>query len=173
MVIFHKDESGRTTRIQLESADEVAEFKKMTDLADRLRNIQKVRAEKVFAAILAGNETVDIDDQSDSASIAANKWAHETDEVIRECLDHRSISVLIALILDNHQSARQAANAIKRHAENHAMKADVFGWLDTNMVNFKSMDVAAQAVIKQQPIAFRTAREWVAEWKKLRSASTP
>ena len=53
------------------------------------------------------------------------------------------------------------------------MKADVFVWLDANMVNFKSMDKAAEAVIKQQPIAFRTARDWVGEWKKLRSAGTP
>ena len=64
-------------------------------------------------------------------------------------------------------------NAKKRHAENRSMKADVFTWLNTNMVKFKSMDAAAEAVTKQQPITFRTARDWVGEWKKLRSASTP
>ena len=36
----------------------------------------------------------------------------------------------------------------------------------------KSMDAAAQAITKQQPIAFRTARDWVGEWKKLRSTGT-
>lgn len=62
--------------------------------------------------------------------------------------------------------------AAKRHEENRAMKADVFSWLDANMTNFKSMDKAAQAIAdKVAPIAFRTARDWVGEWKKLRSAS--
>jgi len=64
--------------------------------------------------------------------------------------------------------------AIKRHTENHAMKSEVFKWLDANMVNFKSMDGAAAAIAgKIAPIAFRTARDWTGEWKKLRSASTP
>jgi len=53
------------------------------------------------------------------------------------------------------------------------MKADVFVWLDANMVKFRSMDSAAEAITKQQPIAFRTAREWAGEWKKLRSTGTP
>lgn len=62
--------------------------------------------------------------------------------------------------------------AAKRHEENRAMKADVFSWLDANMSNFKSMDKAAEAIAsKVAPIAVRTARDWVGEWKKLRSAS--
>jgi hypothetical protein len=60
-----------------------------------------------------------------------------------------------------------------RHAENRSMKADVFKWLDANKTDRMSMDAAAQAIIKQQPIAFRTARDWVADWKKLRSTSRP
>jgi hypothetical protein len=67
--------------------------------------------------------------------------------------------------------AKAAAQA--RHSETRNMKADVFEWLDTHMVEFKSMDAAAQAIIKQQPVVFRTARDWVGEWKKLRSAGTP
>ena len=70
----------------------------------------------------------------------------------------------------------RSAIAIKaagvRHAEHRSMKLDVFRWLD-EQVNFKSLDSAAEAVIKQQPIAFRTARDWVGEWKKVRSAGTP
>ena len=79
--------------------------------------------------------------------------------------------VLMAKAAQKTQSAR--SSALRKHKENHSMKAEVFVWLDTNMVKFKSMDKAAEAVIKQQPIAFRTARTWVGEWKKLRSASKP
>ena len=64
--------------------------------------------------------------------------------------------------------AKAGANAI--HAENRAMKQDVFAWLDTNMPNFKSMDSAAEAIAgKVAPVKFRAARDWVGEWKKLRS----
>jgi len=67
--------------------------------------------------------------------------------------------------------AKAAAQA--RHMETRNMKADVFSWLDVHMTEFKSMDAAALAILKQQPIVFRTAREWVGHWKKLRSAGTP
>lgn len=100
--------------------------------------------------------------------------ADELNAAIANGLNNRSIGYFIELISKHRGSANQAANAMKRHAENHAMKADVFTWLNTNMANFKSMDAAAEGIAgKVAPIAFRTARDWVGEWKKLRSASTP
>lgn len=57
------------------------------------------------------------------------------------------------------------------HKEHRAMKADVFAWLDENMSNFRSMEKAAEAIAgKVVPIGFRTARDWVGDWKKERSA---
>ena len=173
MAIFHKDENGISTGFTLESADEVAEFKKLTDLAQGLRDKQRKRAERVFSAFIEGNEEVDINDPSDSASQAAYDWADKMSGSILNDLDHRSIGDFVTLILESHVKASQAAKAHKRHAENRAMKADVFTWLDSNMMNFKSMDAAAQAITRQQPIAFRTARDWVGEWKKVRSTGTP
>lgn len=55
-----------------------------------------------------------------------------------------------------------------KHAETRAMKREVFEWLDINFKAFGKMDPAAEAVTKQQPIKFRTARRWVGEWKKSR-----
>jgi hypothetical protein len=52
------------------------------------------------------------------------------------------------------------------------MKKDVFAWLDLQP-KFKSIEAAAMAITKQQPIAHVTGRDWYKEWKKLRSASTP
>lgn len=61
--------------------------------------------------------------------------------------------------------------ARERHREHHAMKAEVFEWLDVNMIAYNSMDSAAEAIAKSvAPIKFRTARTWVGQWKKLRSA---
>jgi hypothetical protein len=70
------------------------------------------------------------------------------------------------------KAARQRG-AATAHKEHRSMKAEVYAWLDINRPKFKSMDKAAEAITKQQPIAFRTARDWVGEWKKLRSAGTP
>ena len=64
---------------------------------------------------------------------------------------------------------RIGANA--RHAENRAMKQDVFKWLDENPP--QKMDWAATVISQTRvPVAWRTARDWVGEWKKLRSTGT-
>lgn len=68
------------------------------------------------------------------------------------------------------QARRKGADTL--HVENRAMKADAFQWLDAQS-SFKSIESAATAITKQQPIAHVTARDWYKEWKKLRSAGTP
>lgn len=73
--------------------------------------------------------------------------------------------------LDTFAQARRKG-ADKIHTENRSMKADVFIWLDSQP-KFKSIEAAAMAITKQQPIAHVTGRDWYKEWKKLRSASTP
>lgn len=68
------------------------------------------------------------------------------------------------------RARRKGADVL--HAESRGMKADIFKWLDTQP-KFKSIESAATAITKQQPIAHVTGRLWYKEWKKLRSASTP
>lgn len=64
--------------------------------------------------------------------------------------------------------------AIVRHAENRAMKAQVFAWCNENMAQFQSMDRAAETIAgKLVPVSFRTARDWIGAWRKARSARTP
>jgi hypothetical protein len=102
-----------------------------------------------------------------------NPVGEALDRAIGEALNHRSIGYFVELILENHESAKQTARALKRHAEHRGMKEDVFVWLDAQQGNFKSNEAAASAITKQQPIAHVTARDWYKEWKKLRSAGTP
>lgn len=67
------------------------------------------------------------------------------------------------------ENARAGAKA--SHAEHRAIRQDVYKWLDANMARFRSMDEAASAIAgKVAPIAWRTARDWVGEWKKVRAA---
>ena len=70
------------------------------------------------------------------------------------------------------QNARSGAD--KSHVENRRMKAEVFEWLDLNMRSFRSMDGAAENISQRVvPVKFRTARDWITDWKRLRSASKP
>jgi hypothetical protein len=90
---------------------------------------------------------------------------------LREHLHHLTIARFIELILNNAVKAKQSAAAIKRHQEHYSMKHQVFGWLDINFQNYKSMDAIAEAIAgKLVPLKFRTVRKWVKEYKDMHSA---
>jgi len=67
-------------------------------------------------------------------------------------------------------SVNASKAAIARHAENRAMKSDVFEWCKEHLQEYPSMDKAAEAIAgggKLVPVAVRTARDWIGEWAKL------
>jgi hypothetical protein len=68
------------------------------------------------------------------------------------------------------QARRKGADAL--HAGSRAMKAEVFAWLDSQPA-FESIESAAAAIVKQQPIRHGTGRNWYKQWKQQRSGSTP
>jgi predicted rRNA methylase YqxC with S4 and FtsJ domains len=108
----------------------------------------------------------------------AQKAIQSRDEAERDmAIANERQSKLIQLLPKAFQAGKRTlakAGVTARHQENRAIKQDVFAWLDTNMQNFKSMDSAAEAIAgKVAPVKFRTARDWVGEWKKLRSTGTP
>ncbi|MFV0675532.1 hypothetical protein ACLIWX_20700 [Variovorax sp. tm] len=75
--------------------------------------------------------------------------------------------------LEAARSALGKSGALVRHAENRALKQHVFEWCERNMASARSMDAAASLVAGiVVPVAWRTVRDWMAEWKKLRSAGT-
>ena len=58
--------------------------------------------------------------------------------------------------------------AAGRHKENHQMKKEVMEWCEENLAKYRSMDAAADAVAgKLVPVKFRTARNWIAEYRKV------
>lgn len=77
---------------------------------------------------------------------------------------------LFNLIADHVLKERQRAAANKLHTENHAIKQDVFAWLDANPPKPRGKSAAATAIAgKVAPVVFTTALKWVNEWEKLRS----
>lgn len=65
---------------------------------------------------------------------------------------------------------RATKGATVRHKENREMKNEVFNWLTKNMERFRSKDAAAEAIAGEVvPVAVRTARAWVDQWKKSQS----
>ncbi|QPK63527.1 hypothetical protein IVG45_00645 [Methylomonas sp. LL1] len=71
-------------------------------------------------------------------------------------------------------SEQAKRNALKRHAENHAIKADALKYYSENIDKFKSKDSAAEAIAGNVvPASFRAVRKWLTEYdKKQRSAGT-
>lgn len=75
-------------------------------------------------------------------------------------------------IADKSDESRKAAAV--RHAGSRMAKQKVFTWCDENMHRFTSMDDAAGDIAETfVPQKFRAVREWMTEWKKLRSAGRP
>ncbi|HDR9802408.1 TPA: hypothetical protein QDC55_003282 [Burkholderia cenocepacia] len=59
--------------------------------------------------------------------------------------------------------ARNAAHV--RNAENRAIRGSAFEWLDANFADCRSQDDAAERLMKIVPVAFRTARRYVTQWR--------
>ena len=97
----------------------------------------------------------------------ALEWLFAANDNFIQCRNWEHVIRESSVLTEN---ARMAAGI--RHKENRALKKEAFEWLDKNMKDFSSMDRAAQAITKQIPIQFRTARSWTGEWKKLQPART-
>jgi hypothetical protein len=163
---------------ELASSLEQATFREGTPFDERvpLDDVLKAAALYWFEAAANAHRAGDVEATLDWLSEAhhalslanGNFMWDEAVKTERETAIENSASAVTAARTTLAKAAAQA-----RHSETRSMKADVFKWLDAEMPSFKSMDAAAQAITKQQPIAFRTARDWVGDWKKLRSTGKP
>lgn len=163
---------------ELQESEQQATFCDGTPFEERLPayDILKCAAIYWFAAAATSYRDGDVEGAFDWLTEAhealslvnGNYMWDEGAKLERESAMVNSVSAVSAA-----RTAFAKAAAQARHSENRSMKADVFKWLDAHMADFRSMDAAAQAITRQQPIAFRTARDWTGEWKKLRSTGTP
>ena len=147
----------------------------MDTLIKQEHSLQNVAADvfdKVLAYSKSTSQCITILDPANKKVTHSTPCARELDEAICNYLNHRTIGYFLELVQANRESAKQAARAIKRHSENHAMKAQVFDWLGANRRNFSSMDKTAEALTKVVPMGFRTLRGWVSEWHKLQPPGT-
>lgn len=111
-----------------------------------------------------------------SLAVLARKQAHPShphwkivEERVAEQLEKRAGEIATQRI-----SVMNSKAAIRRHAENHAMKAQLWDWYVASKDQWKSMDKAAEAAIKIVPVSFRTARDWIGQCAKtLHSARRP
>jgi hypothetical protein len=77
-----------------------------------------------------------------------------------------------AIVTVRSSLAKDAAQV--RHSKSRFHKQMVFEWCDKNMDRFGSMDDASLDIAETfVPEKFRAVREWMTDWKKLRSASKP
>lgn len=73
--------------------------------------------------------------------------------IVKEDRDEESVSVLLR------RHGQKAAYA--RHAENREIAQAIKDWYKENHMKFRSLDAAAEAAMKEQPVSFRTARKHI------------
>ena len=154
-------------------------FDQLAAIKEDLVKIEQDRAKRVFEAFCENELPDDVDlDNSDhddqAAAIVIERRRERLHVAIANDLDYRSIGAFIEIVNQENVRATQAAKAHKRHAESRARKQQVFHWCDENMNRFTSMDDAAFDIAETfVPEKFRAVRDWLTEWKKLRSTGTP
>ena len=94
---------------------------------------------------------------------------------IADNLDITTIGAFIELIVANAESAKQTAAALKRHAENHALRDEIYAWMDANYKEEGMVldDIATELAGTLVPLKWRTVRDSLTAWRKLRSTGTP
>ncbi|HDR9101153.1 TPA: hypothetical protein QDB15_006011 [Burkholderia vietnamiensis] len=78
------------------------------------------------------------------------------------CVTHLRMGARTGNKLSASDVARNAAHA--KNAENRAIKASAFEWLNGNFETCSSKDDAARKLTKIVPVVFRTAQRYVSQW---------
>lgn len=149
------------------------------EIINDLRKIEQDRAKRVFEAFCENELPDDVDlnnpDYDDQAvAILIGQRRERLHTAIKTDLGYRSIGAFIEIVNQENVRATQAARAHKRHEESRARKQQVFHWCAENLTRFTSMDEAAQDIAETfVPEKFRTVRDWITEWRKLRPTGTP
>jgi len=155
----------------IEESSAQAEFRKGTPFESRCspRDLLLASSIHFFAAASECHRNAEIE--------VAHDWIHEAYDALEIECGIRMWDFSEAEALGGEKSLNKARSelarnaAMARHREHHAMKADLFSWLEKNMKNYESVDAAAEDAMRLMPVKFRTAGKWITQWKKLRSAS--
>ena len=149
-------------------------FKREIAAKKAAREIEEERPKKMAIEFwdLMCCPPIEDDDSVDEAKYES--WVQSINEHIRTSIDMDAMMEILRLHSQSVATGAARRNALKRHAENHALRDAVHTWADKNIKPGKSLDDAASDVAgKVVPLKWRTVREYLTEWKKLRSASRP
>ena len=166
------------TKIQKHFSEPTPGFFKRLQAATSgyMEDEDRQRALRVFEAFSLGAmyEHSPIETRPNMAAAAKASWPAWMDECLRRDLDHKSINFFVQYVLEFYEKSVQAEKASVGHAENHAMRDQIFEWLDTHKTPAMSLGDAATALAgKVVPLKWSTVREHCTSWNKLRSAGTP
>ncbi len=74
--------------------------------------------------------------------------------------DNRALISELRSELERRSAAARRGAAV-RHAESYQVRDRIFEWYRERYHLFKSMDIAAEAYMKEEPVSFRTARKHI------------
>lgn len=128
------------------------------------------RAEEVVHDLYAELCSPPFDEKDEYDEAGEEAWIGRVNEIIRTRLEFDSLFLLLRYA-GSLETKRQAQNkAQKRHTENHALRDAVYSWADANISPALTLDDAASAIAgKIVPLKWRTVREHLTAWKKLRA----
>jgi len=114
-----------------------------------------------------------VDDEDNITDEDFDAWKNRITSMIKKDLDFDSLLVFLSMSKESSTRQRASILATKRHEKNHHAMEKVFIWCDANMSRFRSMDDAAFDIAETfVPQKFRTVRQWMTEWKKVRAAGS-
>lgn len=115
-----------------------------------------------------------LDEHGELTDEGQSLWKARVNKIIRTRLSFESLLLLLEKTVDDEASRLAKQRASKRHAENHAMRDEVYAWLDANKTPKMSLDDAATEMAgKLVPLTWRSVRDHCIGWNRLRSASKP
>ena len=110
-----------------------------------------------------------IDEYGDLSNDGYERWVDNVNRVIKERIDFHSILEIMRKAEEIGISRQAAAKAVKRHSENHAIRDEIYAWLDANLGAWNSLnDAAAKMAMKVVPLKYEAVRRHCTEWNRLR-----
>lgn len=99
---------------------------------------------------------------------------HHKFNIARITLEHEPdnpIALTFMAAMKTSKTLAAKANAYKGHSENHAIRNEIFAWLDTNFRPGMSLnDAATQMANKVVPLKYEAVRRHCTAWNKARKA---
>lgn len=110
-----------------------------------------------------------IDDDGEMPEGGYDQWINQVNSIIKEKIDFHAMIEIFRLAGESALRRQASEKATKRHSENHALRDEIYAWLDSNLGVWTSLnDAAMKMAMKVVPLKYEAVRRHCTEWNRLR-----